>query len=156
MLLGLLVVWHSACGKFVVDIDMSNLEVTLTAHEYLAILLSDTSSKGIQLRKLWKKAARLIDEADMPEDSVIAQVSPVPTFANGALLICLLGLQLRATDAELKEIGEAYGFSVPTVLLFRKGVLTDYRGSTDNSTAIAAFLIEDSQVGSFLRLIPMF
>lgn len=78
MLLGLLVVWHSACGKFVVDIDMSNLEVTLTAHEYLAILLSDTSSKGIQLRKLWKKAARLIDEADMPEDSVIAQVSPCP------------------------------------------------------------------------------
>jgi len=84
---------------------------------------------GKRLESNWEKAAALLDE--MHEEGEMAKI-------NGA-------------DPELKELIDAYGITVPSVRVFRRGVMADYRGPLDGAVGsdvaskIAAYIKEDSQ-----------
>lgn len=59
--------------------------------------------------------------------------------------------QIVAAGSDLKEIVDAYGISVPTVLVFRKGLLDSFRGSLRNSREIADYILEDSKVTKIIQ-----
>ena len=45
----------------------------------------------------------------------------------------------------MKEIIDAYGITLPSIRVFRKGIMAEYRGPFD-SEGIAAYIIDDAQV----------
>ena len=54
-------------------------------------------------------------------------------------------LQISGDDPDLKELIDAYGIAVPTVKVFRRGIMGDYRGPYD-AEGIAKYIIEDAKV----------
>jgi hypothetical protein len=54
-------------------------------------------------------------------------------------------MQINGEESDVKELVEAYAISVPSIRVFTRGVMADYRGPYD-ATGIAAYLREDSQV----------
>jgi hypothetical protein len=56
-----------------------------------------------------------------------------------------LHIQISGQDVHIKELIEAYGIAVPSVRVFRRGIMADYRGPYD-SAGIAEYLNEDALV----------
>lgn len=133
----------SSWGHEVLELESNTFEVTLTAFNYLALLFYDESDKGKKLESIWKKAAALLDDT-MPANSQMGQV-------RCALLTSLLTthilMQILGSDPDLKEIIDAYGISVPSIIVFRKGAPTDYRGPY-LSQGMAEYIAEDVKVQS--------
>lgn len=141
----------------VLELESNTFEVTLTAFQYLAILFYDLTEKGQLLESNWEKAANLLGDS-IPDGAQMAKV-------RKRLYICYCKLhvysywnrfaitlnQILASDSDLKEIIEAYGISVPSVLIFRKGALADYRGPYD-SKGIAQYIAEDVKVSIVVSL----
>jgi hypothetical protein len=120
-LLGLL---RQACGKEVVELYGTNFELALSTYKYVAVLFFDDSKEGQRMRNEWATACASIDLGDMPEDSEMASIS--------------------GADPDLQEIVDAYGLVVPSIKVFRRGVMAEFRGPTD-SAGIAQYVKDDSQ-----------
>lgn len=54
-------------------------------------------------------------------------------------------IQIDGTDPDLKELIDAYGLTVPSVRVFRRGVMGDYRGPYDDTESIRKYIVEDSE-----------
>ena len=126
-LLLLALVLQSVIGIHLLELEGSNFELALTSNRYVSILFYDDSATGKKLEANWGKAAALLD--DLHEEGEMAKI-------NGA-------------DPELKELIDAYSITVPSVRVFRRGVMADYRGPLDGAgdvaSKIAAYVKEDSQ-----------
>jgi hypothetical protein len=53
--------------------------------------------------------------------------------------------QINGSDPEIKELIDAYSIQVPSIKVFRRGIMADYRGPFD-IPGITNYLREDSQV----------
>lgn len=111
-------------------LNSNSFEVSITAYQYLAILFYDSSQQGELLEYEWDEAAVSLQ-----------------TLSINAQMAKILG-----TEPELKEIIDAYGIPIPSVLVFRNGILMDYQGPLHDSEAIAAFIKDDARV----LLLPLF
>eukprot|EP01039_Chlorochromonas_danica_P001573 gene1573-1718_t len=120
----LLVLCCISNARIVLELESTNFELTLTAYKYIAILFYDESLQGKRLEKAWIDAATLLKEEDLPEDCEIAKT---------------LG-----SEPDLKELIDAYGITVPSIRVFRRGIISEYRGPLDSDEGIADFLKEDS------------
>lgn len=55
--------------------------------------------------------------------------------------------QINGSDPEIKELIDAYSIQVPSIKVFRRGIMAEYRGPFD-AAGMNAYLKEDSQVRS--------
>lgn len=53
--------------------------------------------------------------------------------------------QISGEDFELQELLDAYDITLPSVRVFRRGIMTDYRGPLD-PVGMAKYIIEDAKV----------
>lgn len=75
----LMVVWgtlsHVIVAREIIELESTNLELTLTAYRYLAILFYDDSKQSSQLLDVWEEtAAKLPAGNEFPENSEIGKV----------------------------------------------------------------------------------
>ena len=89
------------------------------------ILFYDDSNAGIALNKHFDDAVDSLDSNDLAEYSDVVKLS--------------------ATDPNIQEIIDAYGITLPTIKVFRRGIMSDYRGPVDTATNIANYIKEDSK-----------
>lgn len=111
-----------------VNLEASTLDLALASSKYAAVLFADKSETGLDLTIVWEKAASLID--DLHDDAIMAMVD--------------------GTDLELKELVDAYGIVVPSIRIFRRSVMGDYRGPSKGGKAqdIANYIKEDAMVST--------
>ncbi|KAJ1430041.1 hypothetical protein B484DRAFT_449113 [Ochromonadaceae sp. CCMP2298] len=109
-------------AKEVLELQGINFELALTSYKYLAVLFYDETDFGMNLENNWSLAAESI--AGLPQDGEMAKIS--------------------GDDPDLKELIEAYGIAVPSVKVFRRGIMGDYRGPLD-SEGIAKYVAEDAE-----------
>lgn len=110
-----------AYGKDVLEIQGLNFELAVSSHRYLAVLFYDESPTGQSLLQQWQAAAQSI--TDMPADSELAQIS--------------------SKDPSMSELIESYELSLPVIRVFRRGIMSEYRGPVD-SDGIVAYLQQDA------------
>ena len=89
------------------------------------ILFYDDSNAGIALNKHFDDAVNSIGISELAEFSDI--------------------VKLAATDPNIQEIIDAYGITLPTIKVFRRGIMSDYRGPVDTSKNIATYIKQDSK-----------
>lgn len=65
-----------------------------------------------------------------------------------AQVLLFIKLQISGDDPELRELIEAYQIAVPSVRVFRRGIMADYRGPLD-SEGMAKYILEDAKVGAY-------
>lgn len=53
-------------------------------------------------------------------------------------------MQINCDDPEAFEVIESYGLKVPVIKVFRRGILSEYRGPTSNPEEIRDYLLKDS------------
>ncbi len=111
--------------KELVSLEGANFELTLASNKYVIVLFYDQSSKGDELKKVWSKVGDIVD---IHTDAEIAQID--------------------GNDPDLTEIIELYDISIPSVKVFRRGVMAYYQGPSllGNSREgdIAKFIEQDS------------
>ena len=113
-----------------VALEGANFELTLESNKYVAVLFYDDSAKGSQLDSVWDRVSEL---ATVHKDSEIAKID--------------------GNDPDLVEIIELYQISVPSVKVFRRGIMAEYQGPNllekgdldDVSAKVAEFIKRDSQ-----------
>lgn len=54
-------------------------------------------------------------------------------------------MQISGEDYELQELIDAYDITLPSVRVFRRGIMADYRGPSD-PVGMAKYIIEDAKV----------
>eukprot|EP00596_Hydrurales_sp_CCMP1899_P010056 CAMPEP_0119038502 /NCGR_PEP_ID=MMETSP1177-20130426/7464_1 /TAXON_ID=2985 /ORGANISM="Ochromonas sp, Strain CCMP1899" /LENGTH=571 /DNA_ID=CAMNT_0007001167 /DNA_START=151 /DNA_END=1863 /DNA_ORIENTATION=- len=114
-----------AVSRSVLELQGVNFELALTSYKYAAILFYDSSTNGQNLIDQWLKAAEgFEDSSDIHDEGEIAMI-------NGS-------------DPEIKELIDAYSIQVPSIKVFRRGIMADYRGPFD-IPGITNYLREDSQ-----------
>lgn len=112
-----------ALGKEVLELRGVNFELALSSYQYVAILFYDATEKGKQLENSFKDAALNLDSLN--RNCEIAKID--------------------SQEADVKEILDAYGIKTPSIKVFRKGIMTDYRGPFTNNKEMASFILEDSK-----------
>lgn len=110
-------------AKEMLELESTNLELTLTAYHYLAILFYDDSEKSDQLLHMWEETATKLPE-EFPQNSEIAKI--------------------YAKNYELDELITAYNIQVPSIQIVRRGDLNSYRGSL-TSDDLVSYLSKDSK-----------
>lgn len=60
-------------ARDILELESTNLELTITAYRYLAILFYDESPQGETLLKVWNETAHRIPE-DLPDNSELGKV----------------------------------------------------------------------------------
>lgn len=110
--------------KEIVELQGANFELALSTYEYVAVLFHDSSPEGERLLQEWTSACNSMDYNDMAIDSEMASIP--------------------GTDPDITEITEAYGIIVPSIKVFRRGIMADYRGPMDRA-GIAQYVIDDAQ-----------
>lgn len=110
--------------KEIVELQGANFELALSTYEYVAVLFHDSSPEGESLLQEWTSACNSMDYNDMAIDSEMASIP--------------------GTDPDITEITEAYGIIVPSIKVFRRGIMADYRGPMDRA-GIAQYVIDDAQ-----------
>jgi hypothetical protein len=130
------------------DVESSNFELTLSSNDYVAMLFYDDSMLGRALKKNWESAANRLHRTLTPDDSSESS-EPQHFLLDGNSEMALID----GTDANLAEVIEMYGIEIPSIKVFRKGVLHEYRGpilrgaegaTGDVATQIALYLSTDS------------
>ena len=116
-------------GIDLLHLEASNFDLVLASSKYAAVLFYDKSATGVDLIKNWENASILINE--LHDDATMAKID--------------------GTDSELKELIDAYGISVPSIRVFRRSIMGDYRGpsSGGNAKEIADYIMEDAMVSYF-------
>lgn len=117
------------CGLEVHTLEASAFDLTLANSKYAAVLFYDKSFAGSALMRNWEAAAGLLDA--LHDDATMVQVD--------------------GTDPELKELIDAYNIAVPSIRVFRRSVMGDYRGpSQGNSLTLpqemADYIKDDAMV----------
>ena len=56
-------------------------------------------------------------------------------------------LQISGEDFELQELIDAYDITLPSIRVFRRGIMADYRGPADTA-GMAKYIMEDAKVCS--------
>lgn len=107
------------------EITSFDLELTLSNNRYLVILFYDDSNAGIALNKHFDDAVNSIGINELAEFSDV--------------------VKLAATDPNIQEIIDAYGITLPTIKVFRRGIMSDYRGPVDTAKNIATYIKQDSK-----------
>jgi len=116
------------------ELTASTLDLAL-ARPFAAILFYDKSSAGQALTTVWEGAAQLLDS--LPDDATMATVD--------------------GTDSELKELVDAYGITIPSIRVFRRSVMGEYRGPRGGSSEdIAEYIKQDSMVRTRFWLCTVF
>jgi len=110
------------------NLEASGFEMALGNYHYVACLFYDSSAAGQALMTAWEGAAAALEQ--LPEDAALGQVD--------------------GTDGEMKEVLEAYGITVPSIRVFRRSVMGDYRGPSTNVQGIADYIKEDALVRATL------
>mmetsp|Transcript_27075 Transcript_27075/g.45348 ORF Transcript_27075/g.45348 Transcript_27075/m.45348 type:complete len:673 (+) Transcript_27075:61-2079(+) len=123
IVIALVSIAHIATSKEVLQLQGVNFELALTSYNYLAVLFFDDSELGQTMEQRWSEAAAGIKELSL--DGEMGKIS--------------------SDDADMKELIEAYGIEVPTIRVFRRGIMGDYRGPMDSSTSVANYIVEDSK-----------
>jgi len=76
-------------AREVVELEATNLELTLTAYQYLAILFYDDSPQSDELMQLWEETAKLLPE-EFAGNSEIAKVDFLQIHRSNCFLIWIL------------------------------------------------------------------
>lgn len=109
----------------VLELQGVNFELALTSYKYAAILFYDESTIGQKLKQEWYKAAELIGgDDDMYEETEMAVIN--------------------SSDPDIQELVDAYAIVVPCIKVFRRGIMSDYRGPVE-APGMAQYLPGDSQ-----------
>eukprot|EP01038_Epipyxis_sp_PR26KG_P004202 gene4202-5975_t len=111
-------------SKKVLQMQGDNFELALTSYKYIAILFYDNSELGSSMVENLENAVEDIPFSALPKDTEIAMIS--------------------GSDPELKEIIDAYGLNVPCMRVFRRGIMSEYRGPYDPE-GMSSYLIADAQ-----------
>ena len=122
----LLGIWRCA-GVDVLELNGGSFDLALQSSSlYLAVLFFDKSQAGRALVEVWEQAAVAVES--LPDDAALGKVD--------------------GTDAEMKEVIEAYGITVPSIRVFRRSVMGEYRGPSLGGSAqeIADYVSEDAMV----------
>ena len=121
---------HPGCSALEVqNLEASAFDLTLANSKYAAVLFHDKSKAGVAMMKNWELAAGLLDS--LHDDATMVQVD--------------------GNDPELKELIEAYKIAVPSIRVFRRSVMGDYRGPSRGSRPslaqeMADYIKEDAMV----------
>ena len=73
--------------------------------------------------------------------SYIRHVEDIPQYVLSLYHNC----QINGSDPEIKELIDAYSIQVPSLKVFRRGIMSEYRGPFD-AAGMTTYLKEDSQV----------
>ncbi len=117
-----------------------NFELALTSYKYVAILFYNDSELGRRLELLWHETAEGLKDS-LDKDVEMAKVSALKFYTFCLIPYDRLSLgfwirQLYADNADGKEITDAYGITTPSIQVFRRGILSDYRvGQPSNGLA---------------------
>ena len=105
------------------EVTSYDLELTLSNNRYLIILFYDDSKIGNLLNEHFTEAVNSLDSNDLAEYSDVVKLS--------------------SKDPNIQEIIDAYSITVPTIKVFRRGIMSDYRGPLDSASNIANYIKED-------------
>jgi hypothetical protein len=111
----------SVCAREVLELHAVNFELALTNYKYAAILFYDDSEAGQILDREWTEGCSMLD--GLSPDAEVAKID--------------------GRDPELKELIDAYSIQIPSIKVFRRGIMADYRGPYD-SKGIEKYIEEDS------------
>lgn len=107
----------------IIEIQATNFEMVLTSYRYAAILFHDANTP--HLLDEWRKAV---------ESPTIKAISDSE---------CIMA-HMDAEDPEIEEVKLTYALSTPGIKVFRRGIMSDWRGPFE-AEAIAAYVREDSK-----------
>lgn len=131
IILFLSLVLYTSLARDILKLEAVNFELALTSYPYVVIIFYDDSEQSKSLVKEFDSAALLLNDFEM--DGELAKIN--------------------AADPELKEIMDAYRLSSPSIKVFRRGSMSDYRGPYEGR-GMADYIRLDSQpsvrrIGSF-------
>lgn len=115
--------FSSSFAKEVLKLQNVNFELAVSSYKYIAILFYDDSKESTKLTNSWLEAAKSVNGLDV--DSEIAMID--------------------GSDPNLKEITDAYSIVTPSIKVFRRGIMAEYRGPLFDVKGMAAYLVEDAQ-----------
>lgn len=112
-------------------LSASNFELSLQ-RGFAAVLFHDKSSASTELFDAWESAAGMIES--LHDDALMAAVD--------------------GTDPGLKEFIDAYAIVLPSIRVFRRSVIGEYRGPSrgDSAKEIAEYIQADALVSTLPRL----
>ena len=112
-------------------LSASNFELSLQ-RGFAAVLFHDKSSASTELFDAWESAAGMIES--LHDDALMAAVD--------------------GTDPGLKEFIDAYAIVLPSIRVFRRSVIGEYRGPSrgDSAKEIAEYIQADALVSTSPRL----
>lgn len=128
------------------EVESENFELTLTNNQYVVMLFYDDSPIGQRIKTNWEAAAGLLhvrrdDDGDDGEEGEVAEADrDSRKFAlHGEAEMAMID----GTDAGLTEVLEMYQIEVPSVKVFRKGILHDFRGPIVRASEIGGVVSEE-------------
>lgn len=139
-----LVLLHLSLGLEMNDMEGSNFEAVLASNKYAAILFYGNSAASQLYKDVWMNAASLISTNSRSTNTDVLSLHSESEMT-----------MVDGTDSKLQEIIEAYGIELPSIKIFRRGILNDYRGPHFTQEAlqdkeafereIAAYVSSDSK-----------
>lgn len=110
-------------SRQVLEIQGVNFELVISSYKYTAVLFYDKSIEGKQLEEEWIQASDMLE--GLQQDRELAKID--------------------GSDSDSSELIEAYNITLPSIRVFRNGIMASYTGPYENSKAIADFILEDSE-----------
>ena len=120
MLMQILIIIES---RQVLEIQGVNFELVVSSYKYTAVLFYDKSIEGKQLEDEWIQANDMLE--GLQEDRELAKID--------------------GSDSDSIELIEAYNITLPSIRVFRNGIMASYTGPYENAKAIADFILDDSE-----------
>lgn len=108
-------------ARDIIKLEAVNFELAITSYPYVAILFHDLSEKSKVIERNWDEVVQLL--VDVKMDGELAKMD--------------------IADPEMKEIVDAYRLTGPSIKVFRRGTMVDYRGPYDTAQAIADYIRQD-------------
>ena len=123
-------------ARQVLELQGVNFELALTSYKYAAILFYDESQTGQKLKREWLKAAESIGSSSSSSSgSGVSSENDMYEEAEMAMI--------NSADPDIQELVDAYSIVVPCIKVFRRGIMSDYRGPLD-AVGMATYVPSDS------------
>ena len=103
MLVQILIIIES---RQVLEIQGVNFELVISSYKYTAVLFYDKSIEGKQLEDEWIQASDMLE--GLQEDRELAKID--------------------GSDSDSIELIEAYNITLPSIRVFRNGIMASYTG----------------------------
>jgi hypothetical protein len=108
----------------VITLQATNFEMAVSSYRYAAIFFYDSSTSDVL--EQWNLAAGLLGDIDRNDLVGDSEMSDNENSSNDFMLAVM-----DASDADMEDIRQAYALVTPSIKVFRRGVISDWRGPFD-------------------------